>query len=208
MREALLAIRELKCIEITEQQPQSGNTTIIQYKGKYRKFYLSKLLSFGLKNVTPFIWFEKRDSLHMQTLIPVLNIVLTDGRWGKRFVLHNFLSGRAREVENMQICSYLWLYCYCCSFALVVSDSVQPHRWHPTRVCHPWDSPGKDTGVSCHFLLQCMKVKSESEVAQWCPTLSNPMDCRLLGSSIHVIFQARVLEWVITASSLSLYEWF
>ena len=80
MREALLATRELKCIEITEQQPQSGNTTIIQYKGKYRKFYLSKLLSFGLKNVTPFIWFEKRDSLHMQTLIPVLNIVLTDGR--------------------------------------------------------------------------------------------------------------------------------
>ena len=59
---------------------------------------------------------------------------------------------------------------------------------------HPWDSPGKNTGVGCHFLLQCMKVKSESEVAQSCPTLRNPMDCSLPGSSIHGIFQARVLE--------------
>ena len=57
----------------------------------------------------------------------------------------------------------------------VMSDSVRPHRWRPTRVPHPWDSPGKNTGVGCHFLLQCMKVKSESEVAQSCPTLSNPM---------------------------------
>ena len=61
---------------------------------------------------------------------------------------------------------------------------------------HPWDFPGKNTGVGCHFLLQCMKVKTESEVAQSCPTLSNPMDCSLLGSSVHGIFQARVLEWV------------
>ena len=60
----------------------------------------------------------------------------------------------------------------------------------------PWGSPGKNTGVGCHFLLQCMKVKSESEVTQSCPTLSNPMDCSLLGSSAHGIFQARVLEWV------------
>ena len=59
---------------------------------------------------------------------------------------------------------------------------------------HPWDSPGKNTGVGCHFLLQCMKVKSESEVAQSCPTFRNPMDCSLPGSSIHGIFQARVLE--------------
>jgi len=64
-----------------------------------------------------------------------------------------------------------------------------------TRLPHPWDSPGKNTGVGCHFLLQCMKVKSESEVAQSCPTLSDPMDCSLPGSSIHGIFQARVLEW-------------
>ena len=65
----------------------------------------------------------------------------------------------------------------------------------------PWDSPGKNTGVGCHFLLQCMKVKSESEVTQSCPTLSNPMDCSLAGSSIHGIFQARVLEWVAIAFS-------
>ena len=76
-----------------------------------------------------------------------------------------------------------------------MSNSVQPHRWQPTRLPHLWDSPGKNTGVGCHFLLQCMKVKSESEVAQSCPTLSDPMDCSLPGSSVHGIFQARVLEW-------------
>ena len=72
-----------------------------------------------------------------------------------------------------------------------MSDSVQPHRQPPTMLLCPWDSPGKNTGVGCHFLLQC--VKSESEVAQSCPTLSNPMDCSLRGSSTHGIFQARVL---------------
>ena len=76
-----------------------------------------------------------------------------------------------------------------------MSDSVQPHRWQPTRLLHPWDSPGKNTGVGCHFLLQCMEVKSESEVVQSCPTLSDPMECSLPGSSIYGIFQARVLEW-------------
>ena len=60
-----------------------------------------------------------------------------------------------------------------------------PHRRQPTRLPRPWDSPGKNTGVGCHFLLQCMKVKSESEVAQSCPTLRNPMDCSLPGSSVH-----------------------
>ena len=70
-----------------------------------------------------------------------------------------------------------------------------------TRLPRPWDSPGKNTGVGCHFLLQCRKVKSESEVAQSCPTLSNPMDCSLPGSSAHGIFQARVLEWVAIAFS-------
>ena len=74
-------------------------------------------------------------------------------------------------------------------------DSVQPHRWQPTRLPRPWDSPGKNTEVGCHFFLQCMKVKNESEVAQSCPTLSNPMECTLPASSIHGIFQARVLEW-------------
>ena len=83
----------------------------------------------------------------------------------------------------------------------VMSDSVWPHRRQPTRLCHPWDSPGKNTGVGCHFLLQCSKLKSESEVAQSCPTLCDPMDCSLPGSSVHGIFQARVLEWVATAFS-------
>ena len=67
----------------------------------------------------------------------------------------------------------------------------------------PWDSPGKNTGVGCHFLLQCLKVKSESEVAQSCPTLIDPMDCTLPGSSVHGIFQARVLEWGAIAFSQS-----
>ena len=77
--------------------------------------------------------------------------------------------------------------------------TVRPHRWQPTRIPCPWDSPGKNTGVGCHFLLQCMKVKTENEVAQLCPTLSDPKDCGLPGSSIHGIFQARVLEWGATA---------
>ena len=80
-----------------------------------------------------------------------------------------------------------------------MSDSVQPHR----RLPRPWDSPGKNTGVGCHFLLQCMKVKSESEVAQSCPTLSDPTDCSLPGSSVHGIFQAGVLEWGAIAFSKS-----
>ena len=83
-----------------------------------------------------------------------------------------------------------------------MSDSVRPPRRQPTRLPRPWDSPGKNTGVDCHFLLQCMKVKSESEVAQSCPTLCDPMDCSLPGSSIHGIFQARVLEWGAIAFSI------
>ena len=76
-----------------------------------------------------------------------------------------------------------------------MSDSVGPHRLQPTRLPSPWDSPGKNTGVGYHVLLQCAKVKSESEVAQSCLTLSDPMDCSPPGFSIHGIFQARVLEW-------------
>ena len=85
-----------------------------------------------------------------------------------------------------------------------MSDSVQPHRRQPTRLPRPWDSPGKNTGVGCHVPLQCMRVKSESEVDQSCLALSDPMDCSLPGSSFHGIFQARVLEWgVIAFSSIS-----
>ena len=77
----------------------------------------------------------------------------------------------------------------------VVSDSSRPNGLQPTRLLHPWDFPGKSTGVGCHFLLQCMKMKSESEVAQSCLTLHDPMDCSLPGFSIRGISQAWVLEW-------------
>ena len=77
--------------------------------------------------------------------------------------------------------------------------TVQPHRRQPTRLLRPWDSPSKNIGVGCHFLLQCMKVKSE--IAKSCLTLTDPMDCSLPGSSVHGIFQARVLEWVAIAFS-------
>ena len=78
---------------------------------------------------------------------------------------------------------------------------MQPHRWQPTRLPCPWDSPGKNTGVGHHFLFQCMKVKSESEVTQSCPTVSDPMDCSPPGSSVHGSFHARVLEWEAIAFS-------
>ena len=92
--------------------------------------------------------------------------------------------------------------CYCyCQVTSVVSDSVQPHRQQPTSLPHPWDSLGKNTGVGCHFLLQCVKVKSKSEVTQSCPTPSDPMDCSLPGCFAHGIFQAIVLEWGAIAFS-------
>ena len=82
--------------------------------------------------------------------------------------------------------------CCCCCVTSVLSDSVWPHRQQPARLPRPWDSPGKNTGVGCHFLLQSVKVKSESEVTQLRPTLSDTMDCSPPGSSAHGIFQARV----------------
>ena len=86
-----------------------------------------------------------------------------------------------------------------------MSDSVR-HRQQPTSLPRPWDSSGKNTGVGCHFLLQCMKVKSESEVTQLCLALSYPIHCSLPGSSIHGIFQARVLEWGAIAFSAVIIE--
>ena len=96
--------------------------------------------------------------------------------------------------------------CVCARAHLVVSDSVRPHRPQPTRPLHPWDSPGKNTGVGCHFLLQ-KELQKESEVSQSCLTLCDPMDCSQPGSSIHGLFQARVLEWVVISfSNLSQYQ--
>ena len=82
-----------------------------------------------------------------------------------------------------------------------MSDSVGPHRRQPTRLPHPWDSPGKNNGVGCHFLLQSMKVKSESEVPQSCPTLWDPIDDSPRGSPVPGILQARTLEWVAISFS-------
>ena len=114
-------------------------------------------------------------------------------------------SGTLTSVGSMQ---GLHLILNPCQVTLVVSDSVRPHRQQPTRLSRPWDSPGKNTGVGCHFLLQCMKVKSENEVTQLCPTLSDPTDCSLPGSSIHGIFQARVLEWGAIAFSVWIHRIF
>ena len=96
------------------------------------------------------------------------------------FSLHGITSPSKGRRNSLHLCCYC-----CCCIVSVVSDSVRPHRWQPTRLLRPWDSPGKNTGVGCHFLLQCMTVKSESEVAQSCPTLSDPMDCSPPGSSVH-----------------------
>ena len=105
--------------------------------------------------------------------------------------------------ERISTAEFCYTSCCCyCKVTSVVSDSMQPHRRQPTRLLCPWDSPGKNTGVGCHFLLQCMKVKRESEVTQSCPTLSDPMDCSLPGPSVHGIFQARVLKWGAIAFSV------
>ena len=83
----------------------------------------------------------------------------------------------------------------------LVTKVMRKEARQTQRLSCPWDSPGKNTGVGCHFLLPCMKGKSESEVAQSCPTFCDPMDCSLPGSSVHGIFQARILEWGATAFS-------
>ena len=133
------------------------------------------------------------------------------------FLSHNTLNSSLFQVTPLLFCSWgkslnsQWQQGILpCSAAAAVKSlqscpTLQPHRRQPTRLPRPWDSPGKNIGVSCHFLLQCMKVKSESEVAQSCLTLSDPMDCSLPGSSIHGIFQARVLEWGAIAFSTTLF---
>ena len=89
----------------------------------------------------------------------------------------------------------------CCCVTSVVPDSVRTRRRQPARLLCPWDSPGKKTGVGCHFLLQFMEVKSESEVTQLCLTLRDPMECSLPSPSIHGISQARIPEWIAIAFS-------
>ena len=120
-------------------------------------------------------------------LFPLPYIMLNCAKLPKinYFIIKNAISVVvAATAKSLQLCPTLW-----------------PHRQQPTRLPRPWDYPGKNTGVGCHFLLQCRKVKSESEIAQLCPTLSYPMDCSPPGSSVHGIFQARVLEWGAIAFS-------
>ena len=99
--------------------------------------------------------------------------------------MNSVLPTAAAAAKSLQSCPTLW----------------DPIDGSPPGSPSPWDSPGKNTGVGCHFLLQCMEVKSESEVSQSCPTLSDPVDCSPPGSSVHGIFQARVLEWGAIAFS-------
>ena len=95
----------------------------------------------------------------------------------------------------------LFIFSAAADASLQSCPTVRPQRWQPTRLRHPRDSPGKNTGGGCHFLLQCMKMKGESEVTQSCPTVCDPMDRSLPGSSVYGIFQARGLEWGAIAFS-------
>ena len=109
-----------------------------------------------------------------------------------------FSLGLLQNTEYSSLCYTMLCYAKSLQSCPTLCDPIDSSPPGP----RPWDSPGKHTGVGCHFLLQCMKVKCESEVAQSCPTLSDPMDCSLTGSSIHGIFQARVLEWRAIAFSI------
>ena len=115
--------------------------------------------------------------------------------------LHFLPWGGLEWVKMLKSYFHYMFLVHACSVASLMSDCLWPCGSYPARLLCPWDSPGKNIGVGCHFLLQCMKVKSEGEVAQSCPTLSDPMDCSLPGFSIHGIFQARVLEWGAIAFS-------
>ena len=103
---------------------------------------------------------------------------------------------------------YTMLTCSAAATSRQSSPTVRPYRRQPIRLLCPWDSPGKNTGAGCHFLLQCMKVKSEREVAQSCPTLCNSMDCSPPGCSVRGISEARVLEWGVIAFSRHVLNFF
>ena len=107
----------------------------------------------------------------------------------------------------LELCFFVLYAATAAAKSLQSSDSVRPQRRQPTRLPRPWDSPGKNTEVGCHFLLQWMKVKSESEVPQLCLTLRDPVDCSLSGSPVLGIFQARIMEWGAIAFSVVLYNY-
>ena len=129
---------------------------------------------------------------NLQQRLFTLNSQLTDPLLGERT-----MNPLKLHTKILQVCAFFQRMLSCFSrVRLCATPQTAAHQ-----APRSWDSPGKNTGVGCHFLLQCMKVKSESEVAQSFPTLSNPMDCSLPGSSVHGIFRARVLEWGAIAFS-------
>ena len=113
----------------------------------------------------------------------------------------NYFVSHANLIFFLLIYGYLLTVAAAAAKLLQWYPTLQPHRRKPTRLPCPWDPPGKNTGVGCHFLLQCMKVKSESEVAQSCPTLCDPIDGSPPGSPVPGILQARILEWVAISFS-------
>ena len=142
--------------------------------------------------------YQRCHSLHQM----IVECFDKDVEWREHiFLMAVWISAITSENVSALWTSWLCTFCCCCWVASVMSDSVQPQRGQPTRLHRPRDFPGKNTGVGCHFLLQCMKVKSESEVAQLCLTVRDLMDCSLPGSSIHRVFQASVLEWGAIAFS-------
>ena len=165
---------------------------------------MNLLLNF-VKSLAPRINFNPPEMICFFTLVFGQALQLTSQT---QFSSQNSLPSLSPLESSTWVCFACNTFCTPASTLLlllrcfIVSDSVRPHRWQPTRLLCPWDSPGKNTGRDCHFLLQCMKVKGESEVTQSYLTLSNPMDYSLPGSSIHGMFQARELEWVAITFSL------
>ena len=160
---------------------------------KVTKFLLTDWLSNG--RVIKF-WLIGRKKLMLVGLGEEDSSPFCENCWKNKFLFTRWLIAWVQQYQ----CPHYWC-CCCCEVTSVVSESVRLHRRQPTRLPRPWDSPGKNTGVGCHFLLQCMKVKSESEVVQSCLTPSDPKDCSPPGSSIHGIFQSRVPEWGAIAFS-------
>ena len=173
---------------------------------------INKKLSISMSRSFILTYFSRGFMVSVHTFTSLMHfklIFVSHVRYGSSFILSHVV---VQLLSHAWLCDpmgcsmpgssvLLYLLAAAAAVSSVVSDSVQPHEQQTTRLRWPWDSPGTNTGVGLHFLLQCMKVKSESRVAQLCPTLSDPIDCSLPGSPIHGIFQARVLEWVAIAFS-------
>ena len=138
-------------------------------------------------------------SLLIYCSIKTFDAVLCAGTWGSEawkplFQLHSAVYGDLLS-SGPWVISSVWVHIWGVNSATATATAKLLQSCLILRLPRPWDSPGKNTGVGYHFLLQCMKVKSEREFAQSYPTLCDPMDCSLPGSSVHGIFQVRVLEW-------------